>query len=108
MKAVPRDLAGWLHAIHQDIWIYQLLDHYEMLEGLVEVQEGVHRGPCPLHHGRKSNDFYVYEDLNSWCCYGDCHRGGTPLDFVSIKEGVSFPVAGLLLQSWFGPAKKPD
>jgi DNA primase len=41
---------------------------------------------------------------NCWICFGDCHRGGSIIDFVSRKEGLGIRDAGLLIQDWFGIA----
>lgn len=100
-KQIHDHIPSWLDAVNRRIGIVQLLEHLDLSEAL-EERDGVLIGRCPLHCGNNADEFYVYPEWHSWVCYGNCHRGGTALDFVSIKEGVSYPVAALLLQSWFG------
>lgn len=95
------DIPTWLDAINRDVNILGLLEHYGIAEHFEEKGEGLYVGPCPLHHGREKKEFYVYTKRNLWVCYGGCHRGGTTLDFVALREGVSLPVAAMLLQSWY-------
>ena len=92
---------AWLDAINRNVHILSLLEHLGIAESLEEKPGNTLVGPCPLHHGREKNEFYVYNNWNTWPCYGACHRGGTSLDFVALREGVSYPVAALLLQSWY-------
>lgn len=99
-KKIHDHIPSWLDAVNRRIRIVQLLEHLDIAETL-EERDGVLIGRCPLHCGNSADEFYVYPKWNTWVCYGHCHRGGTPLDFVSIKEAVSYPMAALLLQTWF-------
>ncbi|SRR6266545_6211960 len=95
------DVPAWLNAVNHHVGILGLLEHYGLGETLKDLPDGELVGPCPLCHGRQPNEFYVYNNWNTWACYGCCHRGGTPLDFVSLKEGVDYVTAALLLEAWF-------
>jgi len=48
-------------------------------------------GLCPLHNER-SPSFYIYQDSNSFYCYG-CNVGGDIISFVKLSYGLSFPDA---------------
>ena len=92
----------WLDAINRNVGIVQLLEHLDTCQDFDESSDGsVLIGRCPFHGGDDATEFYVYSKRNTWACYGQCHRSGTPLDFVSIKFDVSYPVAALLIQNWF-------
>jgi DNA primase len=95
------DIPTWLDAINRRIDMIGLLEHYGINGPFVSKDKNILIGPCPLHHGRETNEFYVYANQNRWACYGSCHRGGTPLDFVALKEGVSLLVAAMVIQSWY-------
>lgn len=98
---IPNNIPAWLDAINQNVHITSILEiFYGLSETLRDRPGDVLVGPCPLHGGR-AEEFYVYDRYNTWACYGRCHRGGLPLDFVALKEGVSYPMAALLLQSWY-------
>jgi DNA primase len=99
-KQIHDHIPTWLDAVNRNISIVQLLEHLDVAETL-NGREGILVGRCPLHNGNSPDEFYVYSKQNSWACYGNCHRGGNPLDFVALKEGVSYPTAALLLQAWF-------
>lgn len=44
------------------------------------------RGKCPLHDER-SPSFYIYQDSQTWHCFGACARGGDVVDFmVALAE----------------------
>lgn len=43
---------------------------------------------CPFHEDA-SPSFKVYEDTNSFYCFG-CSASGGPVNFVMLKEGLSF------------------
>lgn len=47
---------------------------------------------CPLHSGDNTASFRVYDDQNTWWCYG-CGEGGDIIDFVRRIDGLSFPEA---------------
>lgn len=45
-------------------------------------------GLCPFH-ADKTPSFVVYEDQNSWWCYG-CNKGGDVISYVMIDQGLNF------------------
>lgn len=78
----------------------QVLERYGLMERLRRSGDNL-SGPCPIHDGHNPSQFRVSMSRNCWICFGDCHRGGSIVDFVSGKEGVSVREAGLLIQDWF-------
>lgn len=47
---------------------------------------------CPIH-GENTPSLQVYEDTNSWYCWGACGEGGDEIAFVKSIDGVGFPEA---------------
>lgn len=87
--------------IKRSVSMAQILDRYGLLEGLHQSGDNLN-GPCPLHAGRNPSQFRVSTRKNCWICFGDCHIGGSIIDFVSRKEGVGIRDAARLIQEWFG------
>lgn len=48
---------------------------------------------CCLIHGENTPSLQVYEDTNSWYCWGACGEGGDEIAFVKSIDGVDFPEA---------------
>lgn len=48
---------------------------------------------CCLIHGENTPSLQVYEDTNSWYCWGACGEGGDEIAFVKNIDGVGFPEA---------------
>jgi DNA primase catalytic core len=55
-------------------------------------------GHCPFHDD-KTPSFVISPDSNLWHCLGACGCGGSVIDFVMKREGVSFRHAVELLQN---------
>lgn len=47
---------------------------------------------CPIH-GENTPSLQVYEDTNSWYCWGACGEGGDEIAFVKSIDGLGFPEA---------------
>lgn len=47
---------------------------------------------CPFHSGDNTPSLKIYDDQNSWHCYG-CGEGGDVIDFVMKIDGLSFKEA---------------
>lgn len=47
---------------------------------------------CPIH-GENTPSLQIYEDTNSWYCWGACAEGGDEIEFVKNMDGVDFPEA---------------
>lgn len=47
---------------------------------------------CPIHK-ENTPSLQVYEDTNSWYCWGACGEGGDEIEFVKSIDGVDFPEA---------------
>ncbi|TDU80798.1 DNA primase [Prosthecobacter fusiformis] len=86
------------------IGILQVLERYGLLSNLKRAADRL-SGPCPLHKGTNPTQFRVSVSRNCFNCFGTCGRGGNVIDFVSLREGISFRDAALLLQDWFMPDK---
>ena len=95
--------------LKRSISIEQVLDRYGVLDGLRRSGDSL-SGVCPLHRGHNAAQFRVSLSKNCYICFGDCHSGGSIVDFVSRKEGIGIREAGLLLQDWFhlNPDDDPD
>jgi DNA primase len=87
--------------LKQAVSMAQVLDRYGLTERLRRSGDSL-SGACPLHAGHNPTQFRVSLAKNCWICFGDCHGGGSIIDFVSRKEGVGVREAGLLIQDWFG------
>lgn len=44
---------------------------------------------CPLH-GEATPSLHVYEDSNTWHCFGSCSEGGDAIEFIRKIEDCSF------------------
>ena len=88
-------------AVKQSVSMVQILDRYGLLDRLYRSGDNL-SGACPIHAGHNQNQFRVSISKNCWICFGDCHAGGSIVDFVSRKEGVGIRDAALLIQDWFG------
>jgi DNA primase len=86
--------------LKQSVTIEQVLERYGLLEHLRRSGDSL-GGVCPLHGGHNPVQFRVSVSKNCWVCFGDCHAGGSIVDFVSRKEGIGIRDAALLLQDWF-------
>ena len=67
--------------------IAQILDRYGLTEHLRRSDDSL-SGACPLHNGHNTSQFRVSLSKNCWICFGDCHGGGSIVDFVSRKERI--------------------
>lgn len=90
-------------ALKRLVTMAQVLDRYQLLDRLRRSGDSL-TGACPIHAGHNPTQFRVSLSKNCWICFGDCHSGGSIVDFVSRKEGVGIRQAGLLLQDWFNLA----
>ena len=86
--------------LKQSVTMEQVLERYGLLETLRRGGDSL-SGVCPLHQGHNPTQFRVSLSRNCWICFGDCHGGGSIIDFVSRMEKVGIREAGLLLQDWF-------
>ncbi len=98
MNERPR-FAGF-NALKRSVTIAQVLTRYGLLQRLRQTGDQL-TGACPLHQGHNPNQFRVSLAQDCWYCFGDCHAGGTIIDFVSRMERVGIREAGLLIQDWF-------
>jgi DNA primase len=78
----------------------QVLGRYGLMEKLRRGGDSL-SGVCPVHRGHNPAQFRVSMSRNCWMCFGDCHAGGSIIDFVSRMENIGIREAGLLLQDWF-------
>ena len=86
------------------VTITQILERYDLIRTLKRSGDRL-SGPCPIHKGTNPTQFRVSVSKNCWNCFGNCGRGGNIIDFVSLREGLPFREAALLLQQWFMPDK---
>src|ERR1051325_3464589 len=95
--------------LKQSVPMEQVLQRYGLLEKLRRSGESL-SGVCPVHHGHNPTQFRVNLARNCWICFGDCHKGGSIIDFVARMERVGIREAGLLLQDWFNlhPGHEPQ
>jgi len=88
-------------ALKHAVSISQILERYGLLAGLHRSGDNL-SGACPLHNGHNKSQFRVSVSKNCWICFGDCHMGGSIVDFVSRKERIGIRDAARLIQEWFG------
>ena len=86
--------------LKQAVTIEQVLERYGLLDKLRRNGDSL-SGACPLHGGHNPTAFRASLSRNCWICFGDCHRGGSIVDFVSRMERIGIRDAGLLIQDWF-------
>ena len=65
--------------------IHNIVSNYTELE---ESGENRYRGLCPFHRETQPS-FTVYNDTNSFYCFG-CGRGGDVINFVMEIEDITF------------------
>ncbi len=75
---------NWLK---QSVTMEQVSERYGLLEKLRRSGDSW-SGVCPLHQGRNPTRFRVSLNCNCRICFGDCHAGGSIIDFVSRMEKV--------------------
>lgn len=66
-----------------------------------------YHGHCPFHDD-KTPSLVVSPKNNLWHCLGACQTGGSVIDWVMKKEGVSFRLAAEMLRSDLGFGSADD
>ena len=99
MNSKPRFVG--FDELKRSVSIEQVLNRYGLIEHLRRSGDSL-TGTCPLHDGHNPTQFRVSLSKNCWICFGNCHTGGSIVDFVSRKEGVGIREAAVLIQDWFG------
>lgn len=56
------------------------------------IGEGIFRGFCPMHKNVNTASFTVYENTDSYFCFGES-VGGDAANFISRMEGISYAEA---------------
>lgn len=56
------------------------------------IGEGILRGFCPMHKNVNTASFTVYENTDSYFCFGES-VGGDVANFISRMEGISYAEA---------------
>ena len=77
-----------------------VLDHYGWVRELKGTGNTV-RSTCPIHNGSNDKQFVVNIRNNTWCCFGDCRKGGSILELVSEIEKITIREAAVRIASWF-------
>ena len=80
--------------------IIMVLDHYGWLRQLKGTGNTV-RSCCPIHNGSNDKQFVVNIRNNTWCCFGDCRKGGSILELVAEIEKIEIREAAVRIASWF-------
>ena len=62
-------------------------------------------GLCPFHPDKDTLSLTIYQETNSWCCFG-CGRGGDILNFLT-EWGMGFQEAIQWCESRIGKLPKP-
>ncbi len=60
------------------------------------IGDGILRGACPMHVNVNTPSFTVYENTDSYFCFGES-IGGDTANFVSKMEGISYTEAKKLV-----------
>ena len=85
--------------------IIMVLDHYGWVRQLKGTGNTV-RSCCPIHNGSNDKQFVVNIRNNTWCCFGDCRKGGSILELVAELEKIEIREAAVRIASWF-PLSSP-
>ena len=80
--------------------IIMVLDHYGWLRQLKGAGNTV-RSTCPIHNGSNDKQFVVNIRNNTWCCFGDCRKGGSILELVAELEKIDIREAAVRIASCF-------
>lgn len=63
-------------------WIREVIEHYG-------ASFTSNKCCCPVH-GESTPSLQIYEDTNSYYCWGACGKGGDAIEFVKEIDGVDF------------------
>ncbi len=91
----PPTIKKKTHRTYTDNWkndydIVKIINDYVSLES----EGNLLRGFCPFHNESNSPSFTVYEDTQSFYCWGaGCGVGGTIIDFLILQYDFSFKKA---------------
>ncbi|MGV9141591.1 MAG: CHC2 zinc finger domain-containing protein [Promethearchaeota archaeon] len=72
---------GTIEKIKKNVSVKEVIGQY------TEIKRG-NKAICPLH-GDNDPSLQIYEDTNSWYCFG-CNKGGDVIKFIELVEGMSF------------------
>ena len=86
--------------LKRNVSMVHILERYGVKDRLHRIGDSL-SGACPIHGGHNQTQFRVSLSKNCWICFGDCHAGGSIVDFVSRKERIGIRDAALLIQEWF-------
>lgn len=89
------------HEVGRAVSLERVLDRLGVL-GTLNGRGRKRRGPCPIHHGSRPDQFHVDLDLGVWHCFGNCNRGGDCIGLVASVENVSLTDAARMIVDWFG------
>lgn len=76
-------------------------------DGLVLKKQGKDYFTCCPFHNDKTPSLSVTPDKNLWHCLGACQTGGSPIDYVMRRDGVSFKTAVSTLLEEHGEPPTP-
>lgn len=74
--------------------IKEVVESYDVK--LWAIGEGILRGACPLHTNVNTPSFTVYENTDSWFCFGES-MGGDTACFLAKMENISYTEAKKLV-----------
>ncbi len=84
-----------IERLKQDISLMRLVESH----GIILKKHGKdYLGRCPFHND-KTPSLVISPEKNLWHCLGACNEGGSVIDWVMKKEGVSFRHAVDLLKN---------
>src|SRR5579863_9660294 len=61
------------------------------------IGDGILRGACPMHKNVNTPSFTVYEQTDSYFCFGE-GIGGDVANFISHMEGISYAEAKKIVE----------
>ena len=97
-NSIPKFIVGRTKQQLSPLEFYQLeIDlNTNLIHGWVDG------GLCPFHYDKRPGSFYISLDTGGFNCYSCGARGGDIIDFLQLRDEVTFPEALCYLHECYG------